>query len=184
MDLTSPPSGRESKYLLWPWKEFVVDNEKSNDIGVLVVEDDHILAKQLVTFLTEKGYAALAACTGQGALEALKGNKIQIAIIDLKLPDIDGIALLEAIKTNHKQMIVVAASGYATIEAAAKSIKSGAYDFISKPFELVELELILRRALEKKEIKTKLRRSRIRNLVLALSLPIWALLGYYLVSFL
>lgn len=160
-----------------------VENNKTHHIGVLVVDDDQDLADQLVTFLSKKGYAPLATYSGQEALAALKGNTFQIAIIDLKLPDIDGIALLEAIKTDHKQMIVVVASGYATIDAAARSIKGGAYDFISKPFDLVELELILRRALEKKKITAKLKRSRIRNLILALSLPLWALLGYYLVSF-
>lgn len=160
-----------------------MDNKKTHIIGVLVVDDDQDLADQLVTFLSANGYAALATYSGQEALEALKGNTVQIAIIDLKLPDIEGIDLLEAIKNEHQQMIVVVVSGYATIDAAAESIKNGAYEFISKPFDLVELELTLRRALEKKKITAKLKRSRIRNLILALSLPLWALLGYYLVSF-
>lgn len=162
----------------------MADNDKTQNISVLVVDDDQDLTDQWVGFLSKRGYAPLAAYSGQEALEALKASTFQIAIIDLKLPDTDGIALLENIKADHKQMIVVVASGYATIDAAAKSIKSGAYDFISKPFELVELELILRRALEKQEITASLKRSRIRNLILALSLPLWALLGYYLVSFL
>jgi DNA-binding NtrC family response regulator len=160
-----------------------VDNVKTNHIGILLVDDDQDLNSRLVAFLTQKGYTPTSAHSGHEALDVLKGGTFQIAIIDLKLPDIDGIALLETIKADHKQMIVVVTSGCATIDATAKSIKGGAYDFISKPFELVELELILRCALEKKEITAKLKRSRIRNLILILTLPLWALLGYYLVSF-
>jgi DNA-binding NtrC family response regulator len=159
-----------------------VDSKEPNKINVLVVDDNQELAKNLVTYLSKKGYLPTAAFTGRDALEALKLKSYQVAILDLKLPDIDGITLLENIKTDHKHIIVILISGYATIDAAAKSIKRGAYDFIGKPFEYTELELILQRALERKEMTAKLKRARIRNIILALSLPLWALLGYYLVS--
>jgi DNA-binding NtrC family response regulator len=159
-----------------------VDSEEPNKINVLVVDGNQDFTKNLVTYLSKKGYIPTAACTGHDAMEALKIKSYQVAILDLKLPDIDGITLLETIKTEHEHIIVILISGYVTIDAAAKAIKRGACDFIGKPFEDAELDLILQRALEKKEMTAKLIRANIRNIILALSLPLWALLGYYLVS--
>lgn len=101
--------------------------------------------------------------------------------MDLKLPDINGIELLQSIKTNSPETIIILMSGYATIDAASESIKHGAYDFISKPFNFNELELILNRALEIKTRKAKLTRLKRRNIILTLTLPLWALLGYLLI---
>jgi DNA-binding NtrC family response regulator len=74
-------------------------------------------------------------------------------------------------------------SGYATIDAAAESIKHGAYDFIAKPFNFKELRQTLHRAIEIKARKEKLVHLKKRNIILALTLPLWALLGHLLINF-
>jgi two-component system NtrC family response regulator len=159
-----------------------VDIKDPNNINILVVDDNREFAKNLVAYLSSKGYAVTTAHTAADALGAATRTQFEIAVLDLKLPDMDGITLLETLRKKQQQMIIILISGYATIDAAAKSIKRGAYDFISKPFEFIELELILQRALEKKEMTATLKRARIRNLILALSLPFWALLGYLLAN--
>ncbi len=68
-------------------------------------------------------------------------------------------------------------SGYATIQAAAEAIQNGAYDFVAKPFDFGELEITLSRAMQKKVQTERLQRIKRRNLILALSLPLWLLLG-------
>jgi two-component system NtrC family response regulator len=167
--------------MLYEERPFVYTKDP-HTVNILIVDDNQAFAESLVAYLSKKGYLPTFVNTGADALEATKRSQFEIAILDLKLPDIDGIALLEAIRKKHEQMIIILISGYATIDAAAKSIQRGAYDFISKPFEFIELEVILQRALEKKEMTAKLKRARIRNTILALSLPLWVLLGYLLVN--
>lgn len=153
-----------------------------NEITILVVDDDKDISDNLAGYLTKNGYSTSKAYTGQKSLELIKQHHHHIALVDLKLPDINGIELLKSFKANSPQTIIILISGYATIDAAAESIKYGAYDFLAKPFNFEELERTLRRAIEKKTQTEKLNQLKKRNIILALTLPLWALLGYLIVS--
>jgi DNA-binding NtrC family response regulator len=156
----------------------------NNKITILVIDDDKDISDNLSKFLTENGYSATNTYTGQNGLELIKRQRPHIAILDLKLPDINGIQLLKSIKGKSPETIIILMSGYATIDAAAEAIKHGAYDFIAKPFNFNEIELTLRRAIEIKTRKAKLNRLKKRNIILALTLPLWVLLGSMIVSLL
>jgi FixJ family two-component response regulator len=155
-----------------------------NKFTILVIDDDKDISDNLARYLTENGYSTANTYTGQKGLELIKRQHPHIALVDLKLPDINGIELLKSIKTNSHETIIILMSGYATIDATAESIKHGAYDFIAKPFNFNELELTLRRAIEIKTRKEKLTRLKKRNIILTLTLPLWVLLGYIIVSLL
>ena len=154
-----------------------------NEISVLVVDDDHDITDDLAEYLGRNGYVASRAYTGQEGLALLKQQGHDIALVDLKLPDISCIELLKSFKATSPRTIIVLISGYATIDAAAEAIRYGAYDFIAKPLSFAELERILRSAIEKKTQTERLNQLKKRNLILALTLPLWAFLGYLFVNF-
>ena len=152
------------------------------EITILIIDDDKDISDNLAEYLTENGYSTTNTYTGQKGLELIKQQHPHITLVEFKLPDINGIELLKSIRTNSPETIVILVSDYATIDAIAESIKHGAYDFIAKPFSFNELELILRRAIEKKTRREKLTYLKRRNIILALTLPLWALLGYLLIN--
>ena len=155
-----------------------------NQITTIVIDDDKDISDNLARYLTKNGYTVTNTYTGREGLALIKKQQPHIALVDLKLPDINGIELLKSIKSASPEAIIILISGYATIDAAAEAIKHGAYDFIAKPFNFDELELTLRRAIEIKTRKEKLSRLKKRNIILALTLPLWILLGYIIVSLL
>jgi DNA-binding NtrC family response regulator len=149
---------------------------------MIVIDDDKDISDKLTRYLTENGYSTTNAYTGQKGLELIRQQHPHIALVDLKIPDFNGFELLQSIKTNSPETIIILMSSYATIDVAAQSIKYGAYDFISKPFNFSELKLILHRTIETKTRKAKLTRLKRRNVILALTLPLWVLLGYLLIN--
>lgn len=156
--------------------------QPERDISVLVVDDDKDITEGLSQYLANNGYATAQALTGQQGLALIKQHQHHIALVDLKLPDINGIELLQSIKAHSPDTIIVLISGYATIDAAAKAIQHGAHDFIAKPFNFQELERTLRRAIEKRARTARRNKLKKRNLIIALTLPLWALLGYLLIK--
>lgn len=155
---------------------------KDIKIAVLVVDNNISTSDNLIPYLTKLGYSATSVDTGQKALERIKQNTPHITLLDLKLPDISGIELLKSIKTASPHTIIILISGCATIDAAAESIRHGAYDFLTKPFNFEEVEITLRRAMDIKSRNDELLRLKKRNILIAFTLPIWALLGYLFVS--
>jgi len=112
------------------------------DARILVVDDDKELADGLVEHLSNLGYAAKAAYSGREGLNKFENGDFQLVITDLKMPDMDGMELLEAVKARDKQAVVIVITGYGTIESAVKAIRKGAYDFMAKPVKMKEFELL------------------------------------------
>jgi DNA-binding NtrC family response regulator len=157
-----------------------------SDITILIIDDDKAISDSLVQSLTGSGYSAVCAYTGEQGLALVQHRQPHVALVDLKLPDINGIKLIKSIKSASPGTIIILISGYATIDAAAESIKSGADDFIAKPFNFGELEQILCRAIEYKnrqEQYTRLKK-RILILALALALPFSVLIACLIRSYL
>ena len=149
----------------------------NSEISIVVIDDDKAIADNLDDYLIKKGYSSYKAYTGQQGMELVDAKRPHIALVDFKLPDINGIDLLKSIKTNSPETIVIFITGYATIDAAAEAIRYGAFDFIAKPFKFDELDQLFHRAIETKT-KKKSKQLKKRKIILILTIPIWMLLGY------
>ena len=147
---------------------------------ILVVDDDKALADNLVEYLSKLGYQASPAYGGREGLATFEQGDFQLVITDLKMPEMDGMELLDAVTRMDSRAIVMVITGYGTIEKAVTAMKKGAYDFISKPFKMEELEVIVKRALERHTLLRKLGIFRGLTLALIISVPFWLILGIVL----
>ena len=121
--------------------------EKAN-IHLLVVDDEQGMRDMLSLELSGQGYQVATARNGLEALECVRGKKIDLVITDFKMPEMDGMELLENIKGVDASLEVIMATGHGTIEAAVAAMKHGAYDFILKPFNMENLAKVIEEALE------------------------------------
>lgn len=116
---------------------------------ILVVDDTPSTLEVLQRSLTAEGYITYTAPNGVDALSFLDGNAIDLVITDLKMPKLSGIDLIRHIRENHKNIAVMMITGYATVESAVEAVKSGAEEYVSKPFTDAELFAAVRRVLDK-----------------------------------
>ena len=144
---------------------------------ILVVDDEKQVADVLVDYLSNLGYQTVAAYSGYDALSKFKDGDFQLIITDLKMPDIDGMDLLEMVKGWDKRAMVIVITGYGTIESAVEAITKGAYDFIPKPFKMEELEIIIERALDRYALSKQLGLFRGLLFCLIASIPFWVIVG-------
>jgi DNA-binding NtrC family response regulator len=147
---------------------------------ILVVDDDKQLADNLVEYLSKLGYQAAAAYGGREALTKFEQGDFQLVVTDLKMPEMDGMELLEAVKALDRRVVVMVITGYGTIESAVEAIKKGAYDYIPKPLKMDELKVIVNRALERHTLFRQLGVFRGLTLALIISTPFWLILGIIL----
>lgn len=125
--------------------------------SILIIDDDVTLTKFLSTFLEENDWSVYTAESGEKGLTLVSEVSPDVVLLDIKLPDIEGIELLEKIKKIDENLPVVIVSGVNEVKLAVESIKRGAFDYITKPFNKDELLLVINRACEsevlKKEVK-------------------------------
>ena len=119
------------------------------DTGILIVDDDTVQQEILRLFVeTDLGYKAYRACDGRGALLVLQRQAdIRLVILDLGLPDIDGLDLLEMIGQRHPGLPVIILTGKNDLDVAVRAIKAGACDFLTKPPEKERLQVAVKNAL-------------------------------------
>ena len=120
--------------------------------NILVIDDDKIILDSLCEFLSLEGFRTRGAQTLKGALAELEGESYCLVLTDVNLPDGDGLDLLDIIRKNHPQTVVIVITGYGTIESAVKAIKLGAYDYLTKPVIDDELRLAVERALKQQSL--------------------------------
>ncbi len=120
----------------------------TENFDFLVVEDDQRMRELLRELLEREGYSVESASYGSRAFELLQGKAFDIVITDLKMPDVDGMAVLEKAKETHPDALVIVITAYGTVESAVEAMKLGAYDYITKPFDPERLMLIIKRAVE------------------------------------
>ena len=126
--------------------------------SVLIVDDDEVMRETLSDVLRKRGYEVALASSGGGALSAIKKNIIDLVLLDMKLPDIDGIEVLKKIKEFDTEILVIMMTAYSDVQTAVSAMKSGAYHYINKPFELEELRLLIEKGLETKSLINEVRR--------------------------
>jgi len=121
--------------------------------SLLIVDDDRLTRETLASAFSDK-YQTSVARSGLEALEILEAEKTDVVLSDLRMPDMDGIALLERIiQQQGRQPSVIFITGHATVEAAVDAMKLGAHDFITKPLNLDRLALMLEKALETRKLR-------------------------------
>jgi two-component system response regulator AtoC len=117
-------------------------------VNILVVDDEEIVRESLLDWLREDGYHVEAAEDGFNALEKFKDRSWDIALVDLKMPAMDGLELMQKIKELTPETQVVIITAYATVNTAVQAIKIGAYDYLVKPFNPEELSLLIKRLVD------------------------------------
>ncbi|MCI1694587.1 sigma-54-dependent transcriptional regulator [Aneurinibacillus aneurinilyticus] len=122
------------------------------NIKVLIVDDEEDLLDLMAQRIRRKGNIVEVATSAEEALALLHAFSFDVGIYDIRLPGMDGIELLRKSKEKHPGMEVIMLTGHGTIETAIESMKIGAYDYVSKPCALSELEAVLDKAFEKKQL--------------------------------
>ena len=150
---------------------------------ILVIDDNKEFADSLVEQLEELGYAAHAVYDGSQGIEAYSKGEYALVMTDLSMPGLDGMDVLKAILDHDSNAAVLMITGCGTIETAVKAIKLGAFDYIPKPFKLAEVEVIIRRAVDRKALERQFTIYRKLALGLAVCIPVWIILGFFLYKF-
>jgi len=121
-------------------------------IKVLVVDDDEVISQNLKRLLEKSGYLADTAYTGEEALRKIRENNFDLALIDLLLPDMDGLKLLLEVKRISPITAIIIITAFGTIPNAVEAIKRGAADYITKPFRMNELLSMIKKVIEERKI--------------------------------
>jgi two-component system, NtrC family, response regulator AtoC len=127
---------------------------------ILVVDDDHSALESLAEVLQEEGYNVLQAGSGSAALEILSSVRLNLVLTDLRMREIDGMKVLEAARSAQKDIPVIVMTGFASMETAIHAIRNGAYDYLSKPFKLDHVRVLVRRALEQYSLRREIQELR------------------------
>jgi len=123
--------------------------------GFLIVDDDETFRELCTRFLASLGHKTASARDGQEALSMLRREWFDVALVDLRLPKLDGLQLVKIIKAEKPSPEVVILTGYGSISSAVEAMKLGAYDYVTKPFQLHEMELVLNRLLRTKRLESE-----------------------------
>src|SRR4029077_1787964 len=119
---------------------------------ILVIDDEEIMREILETLLTREGYTVRLASSGAEGLELARAMPLDAAIVDIMMPGIDGIATLEELKRIDEDLAVLIITAYASVESAISAMKSGAFDYITKPFKNDEVLVVVRNAMEQRRL--------------------------------
>jgi DNA-binding NtrC family response regulator len=121
-------------------------------IKVLVAEDEPHLSAVLAQFLIERGCDVTTSTDGRAALDTLRAEAFDVALLDILMPGLDGLEVLRAVREDAAPPEVIIITGNASIESAIGAMKLGAYDYLTKPYRMAEIDVLVRRAFEKRRI--------------------------------
>jgi two-component system response regulator PilR (NtrC family) len=120
---------------------------------ILVADDEQSMREFLDIMLKKEGYKVSLASNGEEVLKLTEKDIFDMVLMDIRMPRLDGISTLKKIKTISPETIVIMITAYASADTAIKAMKEGAYDYITKPFKVEEIKLIIKNALEKKNLQ-------------------------------
>jgi len=124
-------------------------------IRVLAVDDEEPFRRLLKRELARKGFSVEAAPDGVTAQTLLRDNNFDVVLLDIVMPGIDGISLMKKLKSDSPSPVIIVLTGRATIETAVEAMKNGAYDYLTKPYKLDELVIVINRAYEFGQLSIK-----------------------------
>lgn len=135
-------------------------------INLLFVDDEEEFLRSITKRLELRDFSVIAVDRGDKAIEAARKNPIDIALVDLKMPGIDGEQTLEALKKEHEWMEVVILTGHGSVDSAVQLTKRGAYSYLQKPCEWEKLMEVLTQAYKKKVMnKMKIKEEKMNELL-------------------
>ena len=120
---------------------------------LLVIDDEQSMREWLTIALSQDGFEVESAGSGEEALKVLERTPVDLALVDLRMPGLDGLETLRRIKQLDEGVSVVIMTAYATAETAVQALKEGAYDYIIKPFKVDELRHLVQKALEERRLR-------------------------------
>lgn len=126
-------------------------------LGILIVDDEPHLPHQLARYLRKRGYDVYTASDGEAGLRELQKNTIELVLLDLRLPKLSGLEVLRRIREHETELPVVILTAYGDVQTAVEAMKLGASDYILKGFDLEELLLVVKRALDTSAMSRELR---------------------------
>ena len=126
------------------------DADTATPIRVLIAEDEAHLGAILEQFMSARGFAVRIVRDGRSALDLLRSETFDVALLDVVMPEIDGLEVLRLVREEPLPPEIIVITGNGTIETAIAALKLGAYDFLSKPYRMAEIEVLVRRAWEKR----------------------------------
>ena len=127
---------------------------------ILVVDDEHLIRWSLEQNLKKQGYEVVTAGDGEEALRLVREEEPDLVLLDFQMPGINGIEALEKIKEYDEEIVVIMVTAHGGLETAVNAMRLGAYDYVSKPFNLDELAIIIKKALENTDLKLEVARLR------------------------
>ncbi|HHJ53762.1 MAG TPA: sigma-54-dependent Fis family transcriptional regulator [Caldithrix abyssi] len=125
--------------------------------SILIVDDEEFIRLNLKRIFSEDHYRIFLESRGRDALQTVRNEEIDLALLDLNLPDMSGLDILREMKKIKPDLLIIIVTGYASVESAVEALKLGAYDYIKKPFKADAIRLIARLALETQDLKSKVR---------------------------
>jgi two-component system response regulator AtoC len=120
---------------------------------ILVVDDELFVRELLLEFLSTQDYEVSLADSGEKAVKLLQTQPVDLILLDLKMPGIDGIETLRQMKEIDPNALAIIMTGYPTIESSIDALRHGAYDYVIKPFKLNELKSTIEKALQEHKLK-------------------------------
>jgi len=125
---------------------------KHQDVRLLIVDDDSDFRSTLVRRFTRRGYHIHEAANGETALELAASHQFDVAILDMVMPGMSGIEVLEKLKADNNEVEAIILTGQSSVDTAVQAMKLGAYDYLSKPCALAELEVLIEKAFERRQL--------------------------------
>lgn len=122
-------------------------------IKILIVDDESAIRRALEKFLKDLGYQTFAAENGEEGLKILEETSVDIALVDLVMPKLDGIQFIRRMKTIAPEAVAIVLTGFGTITSAVEAMRAGAYHYLTKPFELDDIASLIQTALEHRDLK-------------------------------
>ena len=135
----------------------MADTSRSNVRRILIVDDDAEVVALLTDLLKEAGYATTVAKTGDDAIAQVSDEKKRphLVMMDVKLPDKDGLSVLTQLKREHDELEVIVMTAFGGSSTAIKAMEHGAYDYVTKPFEIDDLLATLRRVFDHADLSSE-----------------------------
>jgi DNA-binding NtrC family response regulator len=134
--------------------------EKTAEPRVLIVDDDKTVQLALGRALGDLGWHAVAATDGAAGIAAYKESSFDVVLLDLNMPKMDGFAVLEHLRQIDREVVVVIMTAYNSTESVVRAMRDGAFDYLSKPFEIDHLNVVLDKTLKSRRMSEELRRLR------------------------
>ncbi|RPH99350.1 MAG: response regulator [Calditrichaeota bacterium] len=145
--------------------------------NILIVDDEPEILEQLPEIMKRWGHTAFIASNGFDALQVFEREPIDLILSDIRMPEMDGLQLLQKIQDIDKQCPVLFLTGYPSDDSAIEAMHSGADDYLVKPVNFDELQLRINKSLERKERMKTIPFLKGMNWALLISIPFWLILG-------